>query len=166
MRLFTAPHYLNLAGVTLCTLLLITAYYFQYILDMEPCPLCMTQRVAFYACGLVFLAAAIHRPQQLGQRFYAGLTLVFSLFGGAIASRQLWLQNLPEDQVPACGPSLGYMLEVLPWADIISVMLRGSGDCAEVQWVFLGLSIPGWSLVAFTALALISLVLFRRRQTS
>lgn len=163
MRLLTAPRHLNLAGFTLCALLLLTAYYFQYALDMEPCPLCMTQRLAFYACGLLFLGAAVHHPQLTGQRIYAGLTLLFSLFGAAVASRQLWLQSLPEDQVPACGPSLDYMLEVLPWADILSVMLRGSGDCAEVQWVFLGLSIPGWSLVAFAALALVSLILLRWR---
>lgn len=166
MRLLTAPRHLNLAGFTLCTLLLLTAYYFQYALDMEPCPLCMTQRLAFYACGLLFLGAAVHHPRLTGQRIYAGLTLLFSVFGAAVASRQLWLQSLPEDQVPACAPSLDYMLEVLPWADILSVMLRGSGDCAEVQWVFLGLSIPGWSLVAFVTLAIVSLILLRRRPIS
>lgn len=123
----------------------------------------MAQRIAFYASGIIFLIAAIHNPTPLGQRIYASLTLFFSLGGMALASRQLWLQSLPEDQVPACGPGLEYMMEVLPWAEIVSVMLRGTGDCAKVQWTFLSLSIPGWTFIAFLSLVIISLMLFKRR---
>ena len=98
-----------------------------------------------------------------GRRVYACCTLFFRLAGIGLASRQLWLQSLPEDQVPACGPGLEYMMDVLPWTEVVSVMLRGTGDCAEVQWTFLSLSIPGWSFVAFSGFVLISLLLLRRQ---
>ncbi|MCF7981382.1 MAG: disulfide bond formation protein B [Pseudomonadales bacterium] len=163
MTVLTAPRQLNLIAFLFCTTLILTAFYFQYIMGLEPCPLCMAQRIAFYASGIIFLIAAIHNPTPLGQRIYASLTLFFSLGGMALASRQLWLQSLPEDQVPACGPGLEYMMEVLPWAEIVSVMLRGTGDCAKVQWTFLSLSIPGWTFIAFLSLVIISLMLFKRR---
>ena len=163
MRISITPRQLNLLAFVFCAALILTAFYFQYVKDLEPCPLCMAQRIAFYTSGLIFLLAAIHGPAIVMQRIYAGLTLLFSLGGVALASRQLWLQSLPEDQVPACGPGLEYMLEVLPWSEIVSVMLRGTGDCAKVQWTFLNLSIPGWTFIAFIGLAIISLMLFKRR---
>ncbi len=163
MTVLTAPRQLNLIAFLFCATLILTAFYFQYIMGLEPCPLCMAQRIAFYASGIIFLIAAIHNPTPLGQRIYASLTLFFSLGGMALASRQLWLQSLPEDQVPACGPGLEYMMEVLPWAEIVSVMLRGTGDCAKVQWTFLSLSIPGWNFIEFLSIVIISLMLFKRR---
>lgn len=123
----------------------------------------MAQRIAFYGAGLFFLAGALHNPQLTGRRIYSALVVVFCLAGIGLASRQLWLQSLPPDQVPACGPGLEYMMEVLPWSEIVSVMLRGTGDCAKVHWTFLSLSIPGWTFVAFIGLAGLSLFNTRRR---
>ncbi len=163
MKKYLSPRYLNLFGFICCAGLLLTAFYFQYVKGLEPCPLCMAQRIAFYGAALFFLLSAIHNPALTVRRIYAGLTLFFSFFGIGLASRQLWLQSLPEDQVPACGPGLEYMMDVLPWTEVVSVMLRGTGDCAEVQWTFLSLSIPGWSFVAFCGFALISLMLLRRQ---
>jgi len=163
MRISITPRQLNLLAFTFCAALILTAFYFQYVKGLEPCPLCMAQRIALYSSGLVFLLAAIHGPAIVAQRIYAGVALFCSLGGVALASRQLWLQSLPEDQIPACGPGLEYMMEVLPWSEIVSVMLRGTGDCAKVQWTFLNLSIPGWTFIAFICLAIISLMLFKRR---
>jgi len=154
---------LNLLGFVGCTGLILTAFWFQYVRELEPCPLCMAQRIMIYASGSLFLVATIHHPAIVGQRVYAGLILLFSLGGMGLSSRQLWLQSLPADQVPACGPGLDYMLDVLPWAEILSVMVRGTGDCAEIQWTFLGLSIPGWTLVAFIGFGLLSMIQMRQR---
>ena len=120
------------------------------------------QRIMIYASACVFLIALAHRPKR-GHRIYASLIVLLNLGGAALASRQLWLQSLPADQVPACGPGLDYMLDVLPWTEIISVMIRGTGDCAEVQWTFLTLSIPGWSLIVFLAFALLGLMQWWRK---
>ncbi|WP_026180451.1 disulfide bond formation protein B [Hahella ganghwensis] len=125
------------------------AFYLQYVEGLEPCPLCMAQRIAFVALGLVFLAAFLHGPKKLGSMVYTALGGLVALSGLALAIRQLWLQNLPEDQVPACGPGLEYMLEVFPLGEVITMMLKGTGECAEVQWTFIGLSIPGWTAIAF-----------------
>ncbi len=123
----------------------------------------MAQRIVIYAAGLFFLIAALHNPALTGRRIYAALTLFFSFAGIGLASRQLWLQSLPKDRVPACGPGLEYMMDVLPWTEVVSIMLRGTGDCAEVQWTFLSLSIPGWSFIAFCGFVLISLMLLKRQ---
>lgn len=95
------------------------------------------------------LVAALHNPASVGQRIYAASCATVAAIGAGVAGRQVWLQNLPEDQVPACGPGLEYMLEVFPLFEVLEMALRGTGDCAEVQWTFLTISIPGWSLLAF-----------------
>jgi len=156
---------LNAAGFLICALLLAGAYYMQYVQELEPCPLCIFQRVALFAVGLVFLAAALHHPRRLGASVYAVLLLVTAGIGAAIAGRHLWLQSLPPDQVPACGPGLNYMLDTFPLFEVLERVLRGSGECAEVDLVF-GLSIPLWTLIAFIGLgvagALVNLAAQRR----
>lgn len=124
------------------------ALYFEHVMGMEPCPLCMMQRILTIACGIVMFIAALHNADKLGWKLYAVLGLVFSIFGMSVAGRQIWLQNLPADEVPACGPSLDYMVETLPWSDVLAVMIRGSGNCAEVHLV-MGVPLPYWSLLAF-----------------
>ncbi|MDX1755201.1 MAG: disulfide bond formation protein B [Marinobacter sp.] len=146
-----------------CAALLGTAFYMEYGMGLEPCPLCWLQRYAFMAVALVSLLALLHNPVAVGQRIYGLLLAVFAGTGLGLAGRQLWLQSLPEDQVPACGPSVDYMLEVLPWMDVLKTALRGTGDCAEVVWRFLGLSIPGWTAVFFAILVVVGLVLLGRR---
>ena len=142
----------NLIIAVGCALLIAIALYMQHQLGLEPCPLCMTQRVAIIAVGLVAGVAFLHNPAGTMRRVYAALGAILAVLGGSVSTRQLWLQSLPEDQVPACGPSLEYMLETFPLADTLRVMLQGDGNCAEVVWTFLGLSIPAWTLVAFAGL--------------
>lgn len=124
--------------------------YLEAMLDLEACPLCMTQRVFVVAWGVFALIAILHNPPGWGQRVYGALCALSAWAGGAIAARHVWLQHLPEDQVPACGPSLDYMLENLPFEDTLSIVLMGDGNCAETMWTFLGLSIPEQTLLLFT----------------
>lgn len=147
------------AGVAFCLALLGTALYFQHVMGLDPCPLCIIQRIFVIAIGAVMLVAAAHNPRHLGRRVYGGLITVFAVLGIAVAGRQVWLQNLPPDQVPACGPGLEYLLQTFPLTEALKLVFQGSGECAEVQWTFLGLSIPGWTLVMFTGLAVFGLLL-------
>ncbi len=121
-------------------------------MELIPCPLCITQRVFIVAVGLVGLLGFIHNPSGWGRKIYGGLGALLAIIGGGFSSRQLYLQNLPADQAPACGPGVGYLLENFPLMEALSVLLRGDGNCAEVAWTFLGVSIPGWTLVAFIGL--------------
>lgn len=130
------------------------AYYLQFVHGLEPCPLCIFQRVAMAATGAVFLVAALHGPAGFGRRVYAALAALAAGAGAAIAGRHVWLQSLPEDEVPACGPGLDYLLDVMPWQDVLARILRGDAACADIDASFLGLSLPAWTLVAFVALAL------------
>ncbi len=147
------------AGVVFCLGLIGTALYFQHVMGLEPCPLCIFQRLFVIALGVVMLMAAIHDPRDLGRRVYGGLIVVVAGLGAGVAARHVWLQSLPADQVPACGPGLEYMLETFPLMDALKLVFEGSGECAEVQWTFLGLSIPGWTLVIFIGLAVFGLLL-------
>ncbi|CAM3475424.1 disulfide bond formation protein B [Parendozoicomonas haliclonae] len=142
------------------------AMFFEHIMELEPCPLCMSQRIAVLALGLVGLIGWIHNPTGKGKRVYGGFILLFALMGAALAIRQLYIQHLPPDAVPACLPSLEYLVEVMPIVELMSVMLSGTGDCAEVQWVFLGLSIPGWTLVCFIGYALLGILELVRKPAS
>jgi disulfide bond formation protein DsbB len=123
--------------------------YSQHVDGLEPCPLCMTQRIFYCLTGAIALLAVIHNAKGFGHKVYASLMLVSSALGAAAAGRQVWLQHLPPEQVPACGPGLEYMLQTFPMADVLSTMIRGDGNCAEVVWQFLGLSMPEWSLIWF-----------------
>lgn len=143
-----------------CALLMTVALYMEHVMHLEPCPLCILQRVMVIATAIVALIAAVHGPQEFGIKIYAALMVLTSFTGGAISSRQLWLQNLPKDEVPACGASLDYLLDVFPLAEVLSMVLTGDGTCAEIAWQFLGISIPGWTLVGFVGLLLIGCFLF------
>ena len=138
---------LNFAGFAICGGLMGFALFAQHVLLLDPCPLCVFQRVAVISLGLIFLAAALHNPSGAGRFVYAILLALAALGGAAVAGRHAWLQQLPPDQVPSCGPGLDYMLETLPFTEVLGKVFRGSGECAEIVWQFLGLSMPAWVLV-------------------
>ena len=149
-------------GALACGVLLGAGYYLQYFQGQDPCPLCLVQRGFYYAFGAVFLAATLHNPGRAGGIAYSIGGFVFALGGAGVAARQVWLQHLPAERVPACGPDLFYMLENFPLGRTIEKLFAGSGECAEVKWRLLGLSIAEWSLGWFVLLALLALVLALR----
>jgi disulfide bond formation protein DsbB len=115
------------------------------------------QRGFYFALLSIFLGAALHGPRKTASAVYGLLGLVFALGGVATAGRQVWLQHLPPDQIPKCGPDLYFMLDNFPISKTITNLFRGSGECAEVTWRFVGLSIAEWSLVWFVIFAALSL---------
>lgn len=143
---------LNFAGFLVCVGLMAYALYAQHQLMLEPCPLCVLQRFAVIGLGIVFLIAAIHNPAGMARRVYAGLLGLMTVFGVIVAGRHVWLQHLPSDEIPACGPGLDYMWENFPLADVVNMVFKGSGECATVDWTFLGLSMPAWVLIAVLGL--------------
>lgn len=143
----------NAAAAAACAALLGYAYYLQHVVGLEPCPLCIFQRVALMALGVVFLLAALHDPGRLGARVYGGLAILASLAGSGVAIRHLYIQSLPPGQVPACGATLDFMLDVFPLFEVIRKVLTASGECGVVDWSFLGLSMPAWVLISLAALA-------------
>lgn len=146
-----------LLGFMGCFALLLVAAYFQFIEELEPCPLCVSQRIIILALGVIFLVAAVHNPRQLGRRIYSGFIIGVALIGVSVSARHVWLQNLPADEVPECSPGLAYVFENFPLAATLKLMLNGTGECADIAWIFLGLTIPGWTLVAFLVLGLVGL---------
>lgn len=126
------------------------ALYTQYVQGLQPCPLCMTQRGFYILTGLFALIGGLHGRRR---GVYGSLVALAALGGAAIAARQVWLQHLPKDQVPACGPSLEYMFQTLPMGEVLVKMFKGDGNCAVVDWTLLGLSMAEWSLLCFLGLA-------------
>lgn len=147
--------YLGLALAALLAMLF--AAYLEHQLGLQPCPLCMSQRVFVVLGGLIALLAVLHNPRGPGRRVYGALCVLAATVGAAIAGRHVWLQYLPPEEVPACGPSLEYMLETLPFSETLSIVLMGDGNCAETQWTLLGLSIPEQTLILFIVVAIVSL---------
>lgn len=146
----------NALGALACIAMLGFGYFLQFVQHLEPCPMCIFQRIAIVVLGLCFMLAFWHNAWP---RFYALLIALAATGGAALSARHVWLQNLPEDQATLCGAAeLDYLLEVFgPWEAFARVW-RGTGDCTEILWQFLGLSIPSWTLVCFVLLGLSALV--------
>lgn len=166
---YLQTRFLFLAGFLVCAGLIAGALYLQHWVGLAPCPLCILQRVAFIAVGVVLFGGFVHSVVVGGdlgvraRRVYAGLAGVAAVLGALVAGRHVWLQSLSADAVPECGPGLDFLLEAFPLRDALGLILRGSGECAEVQWSLLGLTLPGWSLVWLVAFAgLAGFILLRR----
>jgi len=142
----------NLLGLLACAALIGYALYAQYGMGLEPCPLCILQRVAVIAAGVLFLLAFLHNPADRGARAYGVLIDITALAGIAVAARQMWIIAQPPGAVAECGASLDYMMAVLPWHEVLAKVLTGSGECAKVDWQFLGLNMPTWVLMALVVI--------------
>ena len=134
---------------TICIGLLIFGLYLEHVHGLEACPLCIFQRIAYTAIIFIALIGAIHNPRNLLQIIYKLLMVISAITGATIAGRQIWLQHLPPELVPECGPGLDYMFNVFPFGEALKMIFTGSGECAEVKWRFIGLSIAEWSLIMF-----------------
>jgi len=134
------------------------AYYAQFYLGLEPCPLCILQRLALLVLGVLFLLVTVHNPNGWGARVYDALIGSAAGIGACIAARHVWLQHLPLEETPRCGPGLDYLLETLPLREIVREVLTGSGECAKVDWTLLGLSIPEWTLLLFLGLGVLGVM--------
>lgn len=157
MDLRFSAHIYFLLLLLFCSVLIAAALYFQFAGGLEPCPLCISQRIMVLAVGLVMLAAVLQRPGRTGIRIYAVLGFLTAIAGASISARHVWLQHLPAEEVPACGPGLEYMFHNFPLGDMLKAMLTGTGDCAKVDWTLFGLSMPAWVLICFAGLAVVSL---------
>jgi disulfide bond formation protein DsbB len=155
----------NALGFLACAALMGYALYAQYVLGLAPCPLCIFQRIATIATGVLFLAAAIHGPRGVGARVYGVLIALAALGGILISARHIWIQAQPPGTVAACGADLDYLLEIMPVTDVISKVLTGSGECGKVDWTLLGLSMPWWVAISLGVLGLWALLVnLRTRQ--
>ncbi|MDB6098014.1 MAG: hypothetical protein JWN58_717 [Gammaproteobacteria bacterium] len=154
----------NLLGFMACAGLLAYAYYAQYVMHLEPCPLCMFQRIGIIVLAVVFLIAALHDPGVTGRRVYAVLLGLAALATIGIALRHLYIQHLPPGSVPACGASLDFMLKVFSLSEVLVKVLTGSGECAKITWEFLGLAMPAWVLISALVLGVYALWVNLRHQ--
>ena len=137
----------NLAGFIACAGLMAYALYAQYELSLEPCPLCVFQRMSVIGMGIIFLVATLHHSSGMAGRVYAVLIGLISAGGAVVAGRHMWLQHLPPHELPSCGPGFDYIMESFPLGEALSMIFKGSGECADVDWLFLGLSMPTWTLI-------------------
>jgi len=158
-RLSLAPRLGYALGFLACAGLIGFAFYLQYYEYQDPCPLCLLQRMVYIALMALFLVAAVHGPGRTGAMIYGGLLALTAAAGTAVATRHVWLQHLPPDAVPECGPSLEFMLRKYPAFQAFEKIFGGTGQCAEAGWKFLGLTIAGWSLVWFVLLGALAVYL-------
>ena len=150
----------NFAGFLICAALISYGYYLQFVKGLEPCPLCIFQRLGIVGTGIMFLVAAIHHPaRRWAAHLYGGLIALVAVIGGSVSVRHVWLQHTPESQRPACGPGLDFLINTFGPLDVVRRVLRGSGECGAIDWTFLGFSIPEWTLACFIGLVIYAIYL-------
>jgi disulfide bond formation protein DsbB len=154
----------NLLGFLACVCLLAYAYYAQFVMHLEPCPLCIFQRIGVFVLGVIFLIATLHDPVALGRRVYAVLLTLAALATIGVAARHLYIQSLPPDAVPACGAPLDMLMKMFSPGEVLVKVLRGDGECAKINWTFLGLAMPAWVLISALVLGAWGLWVNLRRQ--
>jgi protein dithiol:quinone oxidoreductase len=159
-----SPRAANVLGFLACVALLGYAYYAQFVMHLEPCPLCIFQRIGVFAIAIAFLVAAVHDPVAWGRRVYAALIALAAAATIGVAARHIFVQHAPPGSIPACGASLDFMLKVFPLTDVLVKVLTGSGECAKVNWSLLGLAMPDWVLIAALALGAFGLWTNLKRQ--
>ena len=157
MTSLLTPRNIFLLIVFVCVGSMAAAFYFEYVMGLEPCPLCMTQRFFMVLTGVIAIVALIHRPKTVGVTIYSLVCALMAFAGSFFSGRQVWLQSLPPEEVPACGPPLEYIMENFPLLDALQVLLAGDGNCSEVLWQFFGMSMPMWVLIVFVGLGVLSL---------
>lgn len=143
--------------------LMAAALYFQHVMFLDPCPLCIFQRIAFMWIGVSALIGAVFYPGPAGRWLFSGLVVIGSAVGAGLAGRHVYLQNLPPGEVPDCGPGLSYMVDTLPFAEMLGKVLSGDGECANIKWSFLGLTMPMWTLIWYLGFGLLTIWLTVRQ---
>ena len=168
MHRFPTCRTLHWSGFALAVAALAFAVFLlQGVLGLAPCPLCILDRWVLAAAAVLFAGAALHNPGALGQRLYAAAALSVCAAGIGLAGRHVWLQSLPPERLPDCTPGLDYLLDQFPPLEVLTTVLNSAGECAEVTWTFLGLTIPQQTLLLFIALASVcAAVLLKSREAA
>jgi len=135
------------------------ALYIQQKDHLEPCPLCISQRIAFMSLGVLFLIAALHNPTKIGRRLYGLLHFLAAAAGAAIASRHIWIQANPDKVMAECGAGFDYIFDTFPMKKALDLVFKGTGECSNIDWTLFGITIPQLSLICFVALAIYALLL-------
>lgn len=146
---------LNFIGFIICCGIIAFALYLQFVMNIQPCPLCVIERILIAFIGIVMLIAAIHNPSETGDKIYGLLILIIAIAGMCAAGRHIWLQSQPLTLGQICVPGLNYLFTNLPITEALRTLIVGTADCAKVDWTFLGLSIPMWTFLCFDAFALL-----------
>ena len=137
----------NWLGFFACVLALGAALYTQYVLEYQPCHLCIFQRFTVAALGLAFLIAALFPAGGFRGALYALLIGISGLATLATAGRHVWIQMQPPGSVASCGADLKFMLELFPLTEVILKVFKAGGECAKIDFTVLGLSMPAWVFV-------------------
>jgi protein dithiol:quinone oxidoreductase len=149
-------YYLSLFLVT--SALFVGSLLLQYGFRLEPCALCMIDRVLVFVLAMLYLVACLHQPSAQGQWVYRLLGLCLVALGLFTTGRHLWIMHLPPEQMPSCTPSLEYLIETLPLHEAIMVLFQGSKECGENVRPFLGLSLPAWTFVGFCVIGILNII--------
>ena len=150
-----------LLGFAACFGTVILALVIQTVYKLEPCPLCITQRICFMALGVLFLIGAFVKPATLFAKLLTSAQLIAALVGAGWALRHWYLQANKESMIADCGVGFDYMFENFPLKKAFTLIFKGTGDCAAIDWTFLGLSLPQLALIAFIAFGIYAVYLFR-----
>jgi disulfide bond formation protein DsbB len=151
-----------LMGFAACFATVISALFIQTKYNLEPCPLCITQRMVFMGLGVLFLIGAFIPPATMLKKIFTGLQVLTALGGAGVAIRHWYLQANKESMIADCGVGFDYMFENFPLEKMFTLIFKGTGDCAAIDWTFLGLTLPQLGLISFVALAVYAIWLLKK----
>ena len=143
--------------------MIIVALYMEHYLGLQPCILCYMQRGSVIIVGILAAFGMIINPKKILTYKIILSSIFISILSGALLSiRQLYLQSLPADLVPSCAPDIEYLFATLPFLEILILAFTGDGNCAEILWTFMGISIPGWVLISLSFLLIYCVFIFKK----
>ena len=152
-----------LIGFAACFGIVILALVIQTQYNLEPCPLCITQRLFFMGLGVLFLIGAFVKPATLLQKIFAALQVLTALGGAGWAVRHWYLQANKESMIADCGVGFDYMFENFPLEKMFKLIFKGTGDCAMIDWTFLGLTLPQLALISFIGFGIYAVYLLKQK---
>jgi len=164
-RFLASPARVALVLGFVCAGLVGASFFVEHVLGIEPCPLCIIQRLTYIGLIPVFLAAAVTRPHGRAQRALFWTAAALTLAGLGVAGYQTQLQLFPAPVVASCSASLSYMLDTMAVTDVLARMLHATGDCSDTSFKILGFTLAQASLVIFLGFSVLLLMLLRRRPT-
>ncbi len=143
---------INILGALACATMMGVALFAQFGLHLQPCNMCILQRICVVSLGLVFLAAALHDPATPGARLYSVFIAAAALAGVAVSGRHIWMSMQPLGSLPSCGADFYTMVQMIPITDVVAKIWNGGGECQMVPWRLLGLSMQTWVLIGAAGL--------------
>jgi protein dithiol:quinone oxidoreductase len=160
MKNLTTFSKVNLFGAILSFVMIGAALLIQLIYQLEPCPLCITQRIIFIVIGLIFVFFLFFKHNPLTRIIHLLMLGTVSIAGVIFSVRHIMIQEKWITVPAECGIDLDYMFENFPLTQAMNLLFKGTGDCSTIDWSFIGITLPQLALMGYLLFLTIAFITF------